>query len=74
MANNFFGGQPNVLQMLAQLKQNPMGFLAQRRFNVPANIASDPNAILNHLLQTGQVTQEAVNRAYQQMGQFRGQN
>jgi hypothetical protein len=41
--------------------------------NIPANIANDPQAILNHLLQTGQVTQDAVNRAYQQIGQFRGQ-
>lgn len=61
----------NPMQMLQALKSNPVQFLLQRKFNVPANIASDPNAILNHLLQTGQVTQEAVNRAYQQMGQFK---
>ncbi len=61
----------NPMQMLQALKSNPVQFLLQRKFNVPANIASDPNAILNHLLQTGQVTQDAVNRAYQQMGQFK---
>ena len=60
-----------LLQMLQQIKTNPMQFLMQRRLNVPANMANDPNAIVNHLLQTGQVSQEAVNRAYQQMGQFR---
>ena len=60
-----------LLQILQQLKANPMQFLMQRRLNVPANMANDPNAIVNHLLQTGQVSQEAVNRAYQQMGQFR---
>lgn len=70
MMNNFAG---NPMQMLQQLKANPIQFLMQRKFNIPANMASDPNAILNHLLQTGQVTQDAVNRAYQQMGQFRGQ-
>lgn len=63
-----------MLQMLAQLKQNPMGFLAQRRFNVPANIANNPSEIVNHLLKTGQISQEQINRAYQQMGQLRGQN
>lgn len=68
MMNNFAG---NPMQMLQALKSNPLQFLMQRRFNVPANMASDPNAILNHLLQTGQVTQDAVNRAYQQMGQFK---
>lgn len=61
----------NPMQFLQQLKQNPVQFLLKRRMNIPANIANDPNAILNHLLQTGQVSQEAVNRAYQQMGQFK---
>lgn len=61
----------NPMQYLQQLKQNPVQFLLQRRMNIPANIANDPTAILNHLLQTGQVSQEAVNRAYQQMGQFK---
>lgn len=63
----------NPLQMLQQLKSNPMQFLMQRRMNIPQNIANDPNAIINHLLQTGQVSQEQINRAYQQMGQLRGQ-
>lgn len=62
-----------IMQMLPQFKANPMQFLMQRKFNIPQSIANDPNAIVNHLLQTGQVSQEAVNRAYQQMGQFRGQ-
>ena len=68
MMNNFAG---NPMQMLQALKSNPVQFLMQRKFNIPANMASDPQAILNHLLQTGQVTQDAVNRAYQQMGQFK---
>ena len=69
MNNPMMGNQ--MMQMLGQLKANPMQFLMQRRMNVPANIANDPNAIVNHLLQTGQVSQDAVNRAYQQLGQFR---
>lgn len=59
-----------LLQMVQQLKSNPVQFLMQRRFNIPANIANDPSAIVNHLLQSGQVSQDAVNRAYQQMNQF----
>lgn len=66
--NNLAG---NPLQMLQALKSNPVQFLMQRRFNIPADMASDPNAILNHLLKTNQVTQQQVNAAYQQMGQFR---
>ena len=61
----------NPMQMLQQLKANPMQFLMQRKFNVPANIASDPTAIVNHLLSTGQVSQQQVNNAYQAAQRFR---
>lgn len=61
----------DMIHLLQNIKSNPVQFLLQRRMNIPANIANDPNAILNHLLQTGQVSQEAVNRAYQQMGQLK---
>ena len=69
MMNNFAG---NPMQMLQSLKANPLQFLMQRRFNVPANIANDPNAIVNHLLKTGQISQDQINAAYQQMGKLRG--
>lgn len=56
---------PNMMQIFQSFKTNPMPFFMSRKFNVPQSMANDPNAILNHLLQTGQVNQEAVNRAYQ---------
>lgn len=55
----------NPVQLLQQFKQNPMQFLMQRRLNVPQNMANDPNAIIQHLLSTGQVNQDQVNQAYQ---------
>lgn len=51
----------NILQMLNQIKQNPFSVLSQR-FNVPQNL-NNPNEIIQHLLNTGQVSQEQVNRA-----------
>lgn len=76
MPNNPFfsalgGGQQNMMQMLSQLKQNPMQFLMQRRFNIPQGIGSDPNAILSHLVQSGQISQNQVNSAYQMAQKFR---
>lgn len=58
-----------MLSMLQQLKANPMQILA-RRFNLPSNL-NDPQAILNHLMQTGQVTQQQVNNAYQMAQRFK---
>lgn len=61
----------NIMQMLGQFKANPMKMLLQRKLNVPQNMMNDPNAIMNHLLQTGQISQSQINNAYQtaqQMG------
>ena len=70
MPNNPLG-QNNMAQMLSQIKSNPVQFLVSRRLNVPQNMMNDPNAIINHLLQTKQVSQSQVNQAYQMAGQFR---
>ena len=61
----------NIMTMLQQFRQNPMQMLLQRRMNVPQGIANDPQAILNHLLQTGQISQQQVNNAYQMAQNFR---
>jgi len=70
--NALGGNQPNMMQMLQQLKSNPMQFLAKSKFNIPQNMMNDPNAIINHLVSSGQVSQEAYNRAYNMARQFGG--
>lgn len=56
--------QPNpMVNMINQFKQNPMSLLSQR-FNIPQNI-TDPNDILQYLLNTKQVSQEQVNKVMQ---------
>lgn len=60
----------NMLQMLAQIKSNPMAVLGQR-FNLPQNL-NNPNDIIQHLLNTGQVSQAQVNHAMQMRNQFKG--
>lgn len=77
MANPFYGamggGQPNMAQMLNQLKSNPMQFLMQRKFNLPQSVdMHDPQAIINHLVSSGQVSQDAYNRAFSMARQFGG--
>ena len=58
-----------MLQMLSQIKQNPVGFLSQKS-NLPQNL-NDPNAILKHLIDSGQVTQEQVNQVMQLKDMFK---
>ena len=67
MANPLFQSmqQMNINSALQNLKQNPMQFLMQKKFNIPQDIASDPNAIIQHLMNSGQVSQAQYNRAMQ---------
>jgi hypothetical protein len=58
-----FQPQNNFLTMLNQFKQNPMAMLS-RKYNIPQDM-NDPNQILQHLLNTNQVSQEQVNRVMQ---------
>lgn len=71
MNNNPMQMPQQMAQMVNQLRQNPVQFLMQRKLNIPQNMANDPQGILNHLLQTGQISQDQINQAYQMAQRFR---
>ena len=53
----------NILGMLQQLQSNPLQMLSQK-FNIPQDLnVKDPNAIIQRLMNTGQVSQQAYNNA-----------
>lgn len=60
-----------MMQMLNQFRQNPMQLLS-KRFNLPANTSGNPQDIIQHLLNSGQVSQSQVNQAMQIRKQFFG--
>lgn len=51
----------NMLNMISQFRQNPMAML-MRKFNIPQNI-QNPQDIVQHLLDSGQISQEQLNNA-----------
>lgn len=53
------GNINDMLNLYQQFRANPMQMLSQR-FNIPQNV-NNPNDIVQHLLNTGQVTQNQVN-------------
>ena len=53
----------NIVEMANQFKQNPLAMLSQR-YNIPQGM-NNPNDIIQHLLNTGQVSQAQVNNAMQ---------
>lgn len=61
--------QMNPAQAISQLKQNPASFLKQAGYSIPAN-ANNPNEIIQHLLQSGQITQNRLTAAQQMISQM----
>lgn len=54
-------------QMFGQFMQNPLQFMLQRKMNIPQNLANDPQAMIQHLMNTGQMNQNT----YNSLNQFR---
>lgn len=60
------GQQQNPMQMLQQIRQNPAAILQRAGLNIPAGM-SDPRQIIQHLMQSGQVSQQRYQQAMQMM-------
>lgn len=72
MNNPFYSamnGGMNMNDMLRQIKTNPVLFLAQKGINIPQGM-TDPNAILQHLVSSGRVSQSQINAAMQMGKRF----
>lgn len=52
-------------RMYQRLRQNPLQML-NKQFNIPQNVnLNDPDSILQHLMNTGQVSQHQINEVMQ---------
>ena len=65
------GQQMNPMQMVQQLRSNPLQFLQKAGYKVPQNL-NDPNAIIQHLMNTGQVSQQRYEQARQMAAKLTG--
>lgn len=66
------GNMKDIMDFYQRFRQNPMQMLNQR-FNIPQNVnLSDPNAILQHLMSTGQVSQDQINQVMQMKNKILG--
>lgn len=77
MSYNFVNGgtvprQPRltIQDAMGQLRQDPSGVLRQAGFNVPGNL-SNPQQIVQHLMQTGQVPQNRMAQVMQMLSGMR---
>ena len=65
--DNLNSNATNPREALEQLKANPQAVLKRAGMNVPDGM-TDPNQILNHLLQSGQVSNPRLQMAQRMMG------
>lgn len=72
MQNQQQGQQADPNQVAQQLQSNTAGMLNQAHMNVPQDKQGSVNSIVQHLLQTGQITQQQWAEAQRKAAQFRG--
>lgn len=58
-----------LMQMLPQLKGNPMQFLSQRGIQIPQGM-NNPQQIVQQMLNSGRITQAQVDQARQMASQM----
>lgn len=61
----------NLMGLYQVFMQNPIGFFMQNKINVPQNIANDPDAIIDYLMNNGARSQSQYNQAQQLFNQFK---
>lgn len=66
--NDPFGSMQNMVSQYRGFLRNPMQYFMQKRLNIPQNIANDPDAMIQHLMNNGQMSQGCYNQL-QQMSQ-----
>lgn len=62
------GGQPS----LQQIQQDPIGMARQAGYNIPQNLAGNPQAMVQHLIQTGQIGGPMMQRIMPMMQKLTG--
>lgn len=68
MSNPLFHEQMNkgMMNQFSSFMHNPMQFLMQHKLNIPQELSNDPHSIVQHLLNSGQMSQEQLNKLTQQ--------
>lgn len=58
-----FGSMQNMIRQFGGFMNNPMQMLMQKKINVPQNMIGNPQAIMQHMMNTGMLNQQQYNAA-----------
>lgn len=56
-----------MFEQLGAFIKNPMGFLAAKKLDIPAQYANDPNQAINYLMNSRKLSQEQYGQAMQEL-------
>lgn len=62
---------PDIKQLYADFKNNPLQYLTKAKLNIPAEIGNDPENIGRYLMQSGQINNGMMARIQQIMPRFK---
>lgn len=65
-----FGTSANNAQVQQNPREQAMNLLKQRGINVPENISNNPQAIIQHLMQSGAIPQNRLAMAQQMLSRM----
>ena len=65
-------GRGNMQDQLRQLQQNPGAMAQKAGYNIPSNLYGNPQAMVQHLIQSGQVGGPKLQQAMQMIRQMTG--
>lgn len=54
--------KPNLTAMFQQFMGNPMQMMQRNGLNIPKEIQNNPNAIIQHLMSSGKMSQQQYNQ------------
>lgn len=65
-----FGSMQGLIGQFQGFMQNPLQYLIQKKLNIPQNMANNPQAAIQHLMNNGQMSQEQYNSLRRMAGQI----
>ena len=63
-------GQPQI--NMQQLQNDPVGMAKQAGYNIPQNLAGNPQAMVQHLIQSGQVSNPMLQKIMPMLNKLGG--
>lgn len=67
---NELNGPQSIMGQFSKFMQNPIGYLLERKVNIPEQYRNNPQEAVNYLVSSGQMDQQTLNNLRARAGQM----